>query len=367
MLSERSRVNCFTPENRSLTRHGLLRKRPPSILRRKVETRLSKFHSFFLKSESQLSDARLPTDDVSMARLRANPFSRPTACLVLLALLWMPAKRTMAETGMADESSANLVARGTVSVNDSVGQVLVTEENAAPHQQASNPATNQWLSPNGLGSSLQVVLLLSVLSLAPAILLMTTCYVRIIIVLSLLRQAIGLQTLPPTQVLTSVALFMTLLVMTPVWSEVYEDSIKPYTDPNTELSLGEAYHRGSVPIRRFMSQQIAAAENYDDVALFYQYAEPDGPMPSSFSDVPIRVLLPAYILSELKVAFLMGFKIFLPFLIVDLVVASVTMSMGMLMLPPHVIALPMKLLLFVLVDGWRMVVQMLLNSFVVAS
>ncbi|WP_345683643.1 flagellar type III secretion system pore protein FliP [Novipirellula caenicola] len=221
----------------------------------------------------------------------------------------------------------------------------------------------QWTSPEGLASSLQVLLLLTVLSLAPAILLMTTCYVRIIIVLGLLRQAIGLQSLPPSQVMTSIAMFMTLFVMTPVWTRVYEDAVKPYTDPDVKMSMEEAYEAGSIPIREFMSNQIDVAGNHEDVHLFYGYMDPDAPLPSTFADVPMRVLLPAFILSELKTAFLMGFQIYLPFLIVDLVVASVTISMGMLMLPPAVISLPFKLLLFVLVDGWRLVVQMLMDSF----
>lgn len=218
-----------------------------------------------------------------------------------------------------------------------------------------------WTSPEGLSSSLQIMLLLTVLSLAPAILLMTTCYVRIIVVFGLLKQAIGLQNLPPSQVMTSIALFMTLFVMGPVWKQVYEKSVKPYTDPSVSMSLEEAWEAGSLPIKEFMSRQIAAADNFEDVHLFYRYV--DGPAPTQMADVPIRVLLPAYMLSELKVAFLMGFKIYLPFLILDIVVASVTISMGMLMLPPGVISMPFKLLLFVLVDGWRLVVQMLLESF----
>ena len=221
----------------------------------------------------------------------------------------------------------------------------------------------QWTSPKGLASSLQIMLLLTVLSLAPAVLLMTTCYVRIIIVLGLLRQAIGLQSLPPSQVMTSVALFMTMFVMMPVWTRVYEDAIVPYTEQTTPMSLEDAYEAGSLPIRDFMARQIDVAGNHEDVHLFYRYIDQEGPLPSTFDDVPIRVLLPAYILSELKTAFLMGFQIYMPFLVVDLVVASVTISMGMLMLPPAVISLPFKLLLFVLVDGWRLVVEMLMNSF----
>ncbi len=221
----------------------------------------------------------------------------------------------------------------------------------------------KWTSPEGLASSLQVMLLLTVLSLAPAVLLMTTGYVRIIIVLGLLRQALGLQSLPPSQVMTSIALFMTLFVMTPIWTRVYDDAIKPYTDPEIEMSLQEAYEAGSIPIRQFMSRQIAVAENHDDVLLFYGYMDAEAPLPSNFEDVPMRVLLPAYIISELKTAFMLGFQIYLPFLIVDLVVASVTISMGMLMLPPQVVSLPFKLLLFVLVDGWNLVVRMLMDSF----
>ena len=222
---------------------------------------------------------------------------------------------------------------------------------------------DEWTSPEGLTSSLKVMLLLTVLSLAPAILLMTTCYVRIVIVLGLLRQAIGLQSLPPSQVMTSVALFMTLFVMAPVWTRVYDEAIEPYTNAAVEMTLEDAYELGAIPIREFMSRQIDVAGNHDDVLLFFGYMDPDGPLPTSFEDVPLRVLLPAFILSELKTAFLMGFQIYMPFLIVDLVVASVTISMGMLMLPPAVIALPFKLLLFVLVDGWRLVVQMLMDSF----
>ena len=220
-----------------------------------------------------------------------------------------------------------------------------------------------WTSPEGLSSSLQVVLLLTVLSMAPAVLLMTTCYVRIIIVLGLLRQALGLQSLPPSQVMTSVALFMTLFVMGPVWTEVYDNAIEPYTNPDVEMSLTEAGEAASLPIRQFMSRQIHVAGNHEDVHLFYEHMDADAPPPADFGEVPLRVLLPAYILSELKTAFLMGFQIYLPFLIVDLVVASVTISMGMMMLPPAIIALPFKLLLFVLVDGWRLVVEMLMGSF----
>ena len=222
---------------------------------------------------------------------------------------------------------------------------------------------NSWVSPEGLSGSVQTVAFLTVLSMAPAILLMTTCYVRIVIVLGILKQAIGLQALPPSQVMTSIALFMTLFVMTPVWNSVYTDAIEPYTSQEVPMSLEQAYAAGVEPIRKFMSKQIDVTGNHDDVHLFYDYMEQDVPRPTGFEEVPMRVLLPAFLLSELKTAFLMGFQILLPFLVVDLVVASVTISMGMLMLPPQIVSLPFKLLLFVLVDGWRLVVQMLMDSF----
>lgn len=217
-----------------------------------------------------------------------------------------------------------------------------------------------WTSPQGLSSTIQVMLLLTVLSLAPAVLLMTTCFVRIIVVLGILRQAIGTQQLPPSQVLTALALFMTLLVMTPVWKQVYDDAIVPYT--NREISLEQAWEKGVYPIRRFMALQIERTDNGDDVYLFLDYI-PGQPTPEGYEDVPLQALLPAFMLSELKTAFLIGFQIYLPFLIVDLVIASVMVSMGMLMLPPVLISMPFKLLLFVLLDGWHLVVGMLMESF----
>jgi flagellar biosynthetic protein FliP len=233
----------------------------------------------------------------------------------------------------------------------------------------------QWTSPEGISSTLQVMLLLTVVSLAPAILLMTTSFVRILVVMGLLRQALGTQQLPPSQVLTSIALFMTALLMTPVWTQVYQDAIKPYSE--NRLNLDEAWERGTQPVRRFMADQIRRTDNDDDVYLFLKYlpSEVDpktGELPNNYvyfdakpteRNVPLQALLPAFMLSELKTAFLIGFQIYLPFVVLDIVVASVTISMGMLMLPPVLISLPFKLLLFVLVDGWRLVVEMLLESF----
>lgn len=236
----------------------------------------------------------------------------------------------------------------------------------------------QWTSPEGLSSTLQVMILLTVISLAPAVLLMTTSFIRILVVLGLLRQALGTQQLPPSQVITSIALFVTVLLMTPVWTDVYDQAVKPYTAK--EINLEQAWDRGTMPVRRFMAGQIIRTGNDDDVYLFlkympseideetgelpeYVYFDPDG----EERMVPLQALLPAYMLSELKTAFLIGFQVYLPFVILDIVVASVTISMGMLMLPPVLISLPFKLLLFVLVDGWRLVIEMLMESFQLIS
>lgn len=229
-----------------------------------------------------------------------------------------------------------------------------------------NAGPKEWASPRGLSSSIQVMLLLTVLTLAPSILLMTTCFVRIIVVLGLLRQAIGAQQLPPSQVITSLSIFMTVLVMAPVWQDVKDQAVLPYIDQSgTAISLEEALNRGVQPLKRFMSRQISLAENTDDIWLFFKHLPPEEQqqVPATWNDVPMKVLLPAFMISELKVAFLIGFQIYLPFLVIDLVISSLTISMGMMMLPPVIISLPFKLILFVLVDGWHLVVGMLMDSF----
>jgi flagellar biosynthetic protein FliP len=227
-----------------------------------------------------------------------------------------------------------------------------------PENLAGGPQA--WTSPAGLTSTLQVMLLLTVLSMAPAVLLMTTCFIRIIVVLSLLKQALGTQQLPPSQVITAIALFVTLAVMTPVWTQVYDEGIKPYTE--RRIGMDQAWDAGVAPVRRFMSLQIERTGNSDDVWLFLRYM-PGTTEPRSYDDVPLQALVPAFILSELKTAFLIGFQIYLPFLVLDMVVSSVLISMGMMMLPPVMVSLPFKLLLFVLADGWHLTIGMLLESF----
>jgi flagellar biosynthetic protein FliP len=222
-------------------------------------------------------------------------------------------------------------------------------------------------SPNSLSGTAKSLALLAVISIVPAILLMTTSFVRISVVLGLLRQSFGTQLVPSNQVITTLALFMTAVIMAPVWLQVYQQAIAPYAAAPAAIDGQTAYRAGIQPIRRFMSQQIELAGNSDDVWLFHDFLPPTGHEPETYDEVSLVALLPAYLISELKVAFLIGFQIYLPFLIIDLVVAGVTASMGMMTLSPAVISLPLKLSLFVLVDGWHLVVGMLLQSFAVAG
>jgi flagellar biosynthetic protein FliP len=203
--------------------------------------------------------------------------------------------------------------------------------------------------------SLQLLIGLTILSVAPAILLLATSFTRIIIVLSLLRSAVGIPQLPPNQVLLGLALFLTLFVMAPVWSRVNSEAVQPYLAGS--IAQDVAIEKGLEPLRRFMLGQTGERE----LGVFIELA--DSPRPASAADVPTEVLLPAFVVSELKTAFTMGFLLFVPFLVIDLVVAATLMAMGMVMVSPIQIALPFKLLLFVLVDGWVLVVQSLVRSF----
>jgi flagellar biosynthetic protein FliP len=223
----------------------------------------------------------------------------------------------------------------------------------------------QWVRPEKISGTAKTVLLLAVISLAPAIAMMTTSFVRIVVVLGILRQALGAQQIPSTQIMTGLALFMSFLIMAPVWNEIKTAAVDPYTAADSQMSLQEAWDAGCRPVKRFMSRQIDAAGNVDDIWLFYRYL-PESQResrPRTFDDIPLHVLLPAFMISELKVAFLIGFQVLMPFLVIDLVVTSVTTSLGMIMLPPTMVSLPLKLIMFVLVDGWNLVVGMLMQSF----
>jgi len=205
------------------------------------------------------------------------------------------------------------------------------------------------------GTSLQLLLLMTVLSLAPAILMLMTAFTRIIIVLSFVRNALGTQQLPPNQVMVGLALFLTFFVMAPTWIQINTDAVQPYM--KNQITQTEALSKAEEPLRSFMFRQTREK----DLELFVGLAKME--RPKTYREVPTYVLIPAFVISELKTAFQMGFAIFIPFIVIDMIVSSTLMSVGMMMLPPMMISLPFKLLLFVLVDGWHLVVQSLVTSF----
>ncbi len=209
--------------------------------------------------------------------------------------------------------------------------------------------------PGKVAVVLQMLFILTVLSLAPAILIMLTSFTRIVVVLSLLRHALGTQQMPANQIIVGLALFLTFFIMTPVWDRVNSEALQPYM--REEISAERAFNLSAQPIKEFMLKQTREK----DIALFVKISK--GERPRSADDIRLPVLIPAFVISELKTAFQIGFMIYLPFLILDMVIASVLLSMGMMMLPPIMISLPFKLLLFVLVDGWNLIVGSLVQSF----
>ncbi len=209
--------------------------------------------------------------------------------------------------------------------------------------------------PGDLVITLQLIFLMTILALAPAILILLTSFTRIVIVLHFIRQALGTQQIPPNQVLIGLALFMTFFIMAPTWEKVHDDALRPYLDG--KITQREAYQRALQPIRTFLFKHTREK----DLALFVRLSQEQKPY--SEADVSTLALIPAFAISELRVAFQIGFILYVPFLIIDMIVASVLMSMGMLMLPPMMISLPFKILLFILVDGWYLLVSSLVNSF----
>ena len=210
-------------------------------------------------------------------------------------------------------------------------------------------------TPQDFTNGMQILIWLTILSLAPSILIMTTSFVRIVIVLSLLRQAIGVATLPPNQVITSLALILTFFIMSPTFTKINDQALQPYM--KNQITQQAALDRGIQPVREFMFKQTSDKE----LALFVRMAKLE--KPKNTDDIPTYVLIPSFILSELKTAFTIGFVIFLPFLVIDIVVSSILVAMGMMFLPPTMIALPFKLIMFVMVDGWFLVVKSLVEGF----
>ncbi|UCD17096.1 MAG: flagellar type III secretion system pore protein FliP [Candidatus Zixiibacteriota bacterium] len=210
-------------------------------------------------------------------------------------------------------------------------------------------------TPGDLSVTLQIILLMTVLTLAPSIILMVTSFIRLTVVLGFLRQAMGTQQLPPNQLILSLALILTFFIISPVANKAYNEGLKPYLAE--EISKEEAYEKGLTPFKEFMLAQTREK----DLGLFVNISGME--RPNSSDDIPLHVLIPGFVLSELRTGFQIAFLVFVPFLIIDMIVASVLMSMGMMMLPPIIVALPFKILLFVLVDGWYLLVKSLVESF----
>jgi flagellar biosynthesis protein FliP len=209
--------------------------------------------------------------------------------------------------------------------------------------------------PEDVSVTLQILFVMTILSLAPAILILTTAFTRIIVVFHFLKQALGTPQMPPSQVMVGLAMFLTFFVMAPVWKSVNDTALQPYL--KEKITLDQAYDRGVGPVREFMFKQTRD----EDLALFVKMAKLD--KPKNRDEVPTYALVPAFAISELRKGFQIGFMLFIPFLIIDMVIASILMSMGMMMLPPVMISLPFKILLFILVDGWHLIVSSLLTSF----
>lgn len=229
-----------------------------------------------------------------------------------------------------------------------------------PPSPPGNPLTIQIggmdpSAPQQISMGIQLLVIITILSLAPAILMMITCFVRVVVVLGFIRRALGLQEVPPNQVVLGLALILSFFVMTPTLKQVNDEALQPYF--SGQITPVEAYEAASFPLREFMFRHTRKT----DLGLFVRLSRID--QPQDKSEVPNHVLIPAFMISELKTAFIIGFIIYIPFLIIDMVVASILLSMGMMMLPPVIISLPFKILLFVLVDGWNLVIGSLMKSF----
>ena len=209
-----------------------------------------------------------------------------------------------------------------------------------------------------MASSIKLLLLLAVIAVAPSVLLLTTCFIRIAVVLDFVKRSLSLQNTPPNQLILGLAIFLTLFVMWPVFENIYNDSFKPFSEE--QIDAQEMYSRAEQPLRLFMYNQLKA--HPDNIRLFMSMR--GLPKPANLSEVPTYVLVPAFALNELTIAFKIGILLFIPFIVIDMIVASALMSLGMVMVPPAMVSLPFKLILFVLVDGWNLIVGQLLSSFV---
>jgi len=299
-------------------------------------------------------------------RVAAAQMSRllPRRLLYLLAIPTLVGLFALVGAGPADAAPAysgisltrvNAAVTGLVTATNPAPQPSATKAGSGTGTSSGNVSVN--LDP-GIGKPSQtvsIILLLTVLSIAPALLMLTTAFTKIIVVLSLTRNALGTPTIPPNQVLAGLALFLSLFIMAPVLTQMNDQALQPYLKGT--ISQSQAFEKGAAPLRTFMLKETRKTELSTMITLS------KGKRPAKAADVPLTTLIPAFVLSELKSAFIIGFVIFIPFLVIDLVVSSSLMSMGMMMLPPVMISLPFKLLLFVMVDGWDMIAKALVTSY----
>jgi len=292
-----------------------------------------------------------------------------TACIVEACRGGHPAHAPRPAAGLGRTAAVLLIALASLVMAPGPTSAHATEPGDAvepaatverPAETAATDLVARFLGGRSLDTTLSAAVMFGVASLAPAALLMTTCFVRMSVVLSLLRQGLGTQQLPSNQIITSLALFLSALVMWPVWTQAWRAGVEPYQQGR--IGLREAYEQGTLPVRRWMAGQIEQAGNRETVLLFLK-RHPDARREvKTYDDVPVEALLPAFLVSELETAFEIGFRLLLPFLVLDVVVATLVVSTGLVMLPPSLVSLPLKLLVFVMADGWSLVVQSLLDG-----
>jgi flagellar biosynthetic protein FliP len=289
-----------------------------------------------------------------------------TAALCRRSSMSFASRRTVSRLGRAVAGlllAAALLPWAAARSDDLAGPLQAVDAARALPAEVASRSPGDWLELLGgrpLETLIPSAVMFGVISLAPAVLLMTTCFVRMSVVLSLLRQGLGMPQIPSNQIVASLAIFLSAMVMWPVWNQAWRDGMEPYRSGT--LSAAEAFDKGSLPIRRWMAGQIEQAGNRDTMLLFLE-RHPDGPRKAAtYDDVPVEALLPAFLVSELETAFTIGFRMLLPFLVLDILVATLVVATGLVMLPPSLVSLPLKLLVFVAADGWSLVVRSLLDS-----
>lgn len=344
---------------------------PVRVVRFGPKTLLVSVSSGGCQTLSEITDPEA-TECIARACRGQHPPLRPAARTVSAAGLLMALALLSAGPVWADDAPAAANEPAVVAVEPAAPVAADSAPIASPAVAAgTETATGSGVEAVGglirglvgtrsLDATLSAALMFGVVSLAPAVLLMTTCFVRMSVVLSLVRQGLGTAQLPSNQIVTSLALFLSALVMWPVWTTAYRAGVAPYQAG--EITLTQAYEQGSLPIRRWMANQIEQAGNRDTMLLFLE-RHPDAPrQPATYDEVPLETLLPAFLVSELETAFTIGFRMLLPFLVLDVLVATLVVSTGLVMLPPTLVSLPLKLLVFVMADGWSLVVKSLLDS-----